>query len=680
MLIEKQNTRFEASRDFGGTSYDMELTADSAAVVTSKIYSQHRIPEAVIRELSCNAQDSHIAAGKPGEPIEVSLPTEVSPLLRITDHGVGLSAEEVRHLQGGFFRSLTRRSRLGTGQFGLGAKAPYAYVDQFIIHAIKAGREVVFQAYRNAEGVPSLSLVHEGATDKPNGVSVEIAIEEADIKRFVCAAMTVFSAFSVKPVFDNEDHRQALDTLLREHAKRVCESGRSWRLYRTSDPIHVPKIGARVAAANTDRAGNTIILGNVSYPCSLDTITEAAPELADELGIRLERFRNLELELDIATEAIEMDPGREALQYTERTCRMIIARLKGLVEEYRKRHAEKFAGLTPWEQSCLLNSSFELPRDWRRQALGIRGQETVRADDPRFLRAVSEYGSAVTLRQLRLGDSGEILATTERRRNAKELSVSPQDDLCTPSDRMLVVINDGGSGIREAVDEEIVARHGNQRGIYSALIVRPGPRVGDRDAFERAKRFFLDYLGTPPHVGTRELCKRHGVHPRSPDNNHGFANKLGYIERVGDTPKPLAWSESAERLSAIRSGQIRIPVAATYRGTPGPMSGETLTLTIDGTKALQLARLLSPVEKVAVVRSSDEKCLAKVKGAVPLASYIQQALGGLSARARRTVLWEAFRILRRRKLLTRGIHTANGLLNLSSEHDNKLWEEALRKQ
>ena len=42
---------------------------------------------AVIRELSCNAFDAHVEAGKADEPFEIHLPNKLEPWLSIKDNG-----------------------------------------------------------------------------------------------------------------------------------------------------------------------------------------------------------------------------------------------------------------------------------------------------------------------------------------------------------------------------------------------------------------------------------------------------------------------------------------------------------------------------------------------------------------------------------------------------------------
>lgn len=89
----------------------------------------------MIRELSCNAKDAHVDAGKGDVPFEIHLPNDLEPWFAVTDFGIGLSHEDVTGLYRTYFDSTKTKSNDVTGQFGIGSKSPFAYVDQFTVEA-----------------------------------------------------------------------------------------------------------------------------------------------------------------------------------------------------------------------------------------------------------------------------------------------------------------------------------------------------------------------------------------------------------------------------------------------------------------------------------------------------------------------------------------------------------------
>src|SRR5882724_10347772 len=65
-------------------------------ILRSQIYSDKI--SSLIREISVNGIDSHVAAGCPERPIEVTLPSRWEFTLKIRDFGTGMSEDTVLNL------------------------------------------------------------------------------------------------------------------------------------------------------------------------------------------------------------------------------------------------------------------------------------------------------------------------------------------------------------------------------------------------------------------------------------------------------------------------------------------------------------------------------------------------------------------------------------------------------
>lgn len=135
---------------------------------------------APIRELSCNALDSHIAAGQ-DRPIEVSVGRQGSqltlPVLRIQDWGLGLDEEDVKKIYSQYGASTKDQSDDFVGMLGIGSKSPLAYTDQFTVTAVKDGHRIVVAASRNDDASLVMTILDGGSTDEPNGVTVEVPVK-----------------------------------------------------------------------------------------------------------------------------------------------------------------------------------------------------------------------------------------------------------------------------------------------------------------------------------------------------------------------------------------------------------------------------------------------------------------------------------------------------------------------
>jgi len=107
----------------GDISFIVDMFAD-------KVYSHKE--RAVIRELACNAHDSHVIAGTTDIPFDVHLPTQLEAYFSLRDYGTGLSDQEVRNVFAGIGISTKRDSNEVIGCFGIGGLSPYSLCDSFI--------------------------------------------------------------------------------------------------------------------------------------------------------------------------------------------------------------------------------------------------------------------------------------------------------------------------------------------------------------------------------------------------------------------------------------------------------------------------------------------------------------------------------------------------------------------
>lgn len=170
-------------------------------ILSKRIYKNK--VKAPIQELACNAKDAHVMAGTPNRPIEVKLPNSLDPEFYVKDWGPGLSEDEVKNLYMTYFMSTKSESDDFTGAFGLGSKSPFCYVDQFWVTSAQNGIQTTYLAFKNNQGVPSISKV-EGSTgpapdDWQHGLRVGFPAAAEDFSRFSEEAANVFRWFDVKP-------------------------------------------------------------------------------------------------------------------------------------------------------------------------------------------------------------------------------------------------------------------------------------------------------------------------------------------------------------------------------------------------------------------------------------------------------------------------------------------------
>lgn len=157
-----------------GEKIDMSIDPTAFAHIMSVLTDLYSDPEqAVIREYSTNARDAQIEAGVE-RPIEVTLPSPLSPFLSIRDYGIGLDAEGIREVYSQYGASTKRGSNDVVGMLGLGCKSALTYTDQFTVIGRKDGREIQVAIGRDENGAGSMTIVSDHPTDEPNGVTVMV--------------------------------------------------------------------------------------------------------------------------------------------------------------------------------------------------------------------------------------------------------------------------------------------------------------------------------------------------------------------------------------------------------------------------------------------------------------------------------------------------------------------------
>lgn len=205
----KLNTATQAPVTSGVTNttgFSIAVNGKAFRVLSDTLYS-NKIGSCV-RELSCNAFDSHIMAGKRDTAIEIHLPDGLEPYFSVRDFGVGLSPEAVETVFTRYFESTKDGSNDQIGAFGLGAKTPFAYSDQFTVRSVYNGKVYVYSAYIAAAGLPSISLLSTEETSEANGVEISMVARTQDFRRFAEEVASQLRFFKVKPrIFNHADFK-----------------------------------------------------------------------------------------------------------------------------------------------------------------------------------------------------------------------------------------------------------------------------------------------------------------------------------------------------------------------------------------------------------------------------------------------------------------------------------------
>lgn len=267
-------------------------SAKAFSILSSGLYANK--PLAIVRELSCNAYDSHVAAGKKDVPFDLHLPTVWEPFFAIRDYGTGLNHDQVINIYTTYFESTKTQSNDFIGALGLGSKSPFSYTDNFSVTAFKDGVKRNYSAFIDDTGVPSIALLEESETSEPNGVEVKFAISNRDdFYKFENSAAHALTYFDPIPNFTG--------------AAVVVNKP----TYRTE--IELPD-GIR----QMSRRQSVAVMGNIAYPIEL-------PKGSIDNG--LQDLLNCGLELTFNIGELDFQASREGLSYIPMTIDAIKTKL-----------------------------------------------------------------------------------------------------------------------------------------------------------------------------------------------------------------------------------------------------------------------------------------------------------------------------------------------------------------
>lgn len=306
--------------------YTIAASAKMYHILSNGLYSNKIL--AVIREITCNAYDSHIVAGKRDVPVEVHLPTNFEPWFSVKDQGIGMDYETAKTLYTTYGRSTKTDSNDVIGALGLGSKSPFAYTSSFTVTAIKNGQKNVFSAYMRESGKPGISHMASTETDEPNGVTVNIPVKLTDIAEFRETAASCFYWFDVKPITN-------INLTIRS------PFGYDIKFIDIAD-------GAK-GSITTNRYTTIQWFarqGVVGYPIDTSMVKDRIDPSVRTLAARM----HLIVDFDIGS--LDIAPSREALSYDKNTVNVIVDRLNAVLTQAQENIKEMFGKEELYYDAC----------------------------------------------------------------------------------------------------------------------------------------------------------------------------------------------------------------------------------------------------------------------------------------------------------------------------------------
>lgn len=433
--------------------FTINATAKAFSILSSGLYTDKI--KAILRELSCNAYDAHVAKGNADQPFEVHLPNSFEPFLRISDFGPGLSEDDVYNLYTTYFQSSKTDSNDYIGALGLGSKSPFSYTQSFTVTSRFDGKRKVYSAFLTEEGLPSIVKMSEEPWNGATGLDVQLSIKSNDFYTFQAKASEVFTYFPVTPKF--------LGARVEVQKPEYSTKGTGWAIRKSG----YGDSGARA------------IQGVVAYP-----VPQTNDKEADEL---------LRLGVDLIFEIgeLEVAASREALSMNKATSKNLADRIKLMAKEIGSEITKSIEAAPTYWDAVAMYSDLIKNNSVRYAIKNVEIKWQGRKMIEYFDIKPDEYS---TLR----------LYACERRGYGRGLVKEASANYVTPKEHILVRndLKRGSKGVLNRWMKQFAAPG------QKYYLVSPGWNLEEGyDANPDIDNFFINVLGNPSEIKSLEAMK-----------------------------------------------------------------------------------------------------------------------------------------------------------------------------
>lgn len=313
MKVAHQND-YDTHAVIGGSeakAFAISQTAEFFTVLSNTLYSNK--PLAVVREVLCNAWDSHIASGVQHIPVNITIDADS---MTIRDYGAGIHPDLMHQIYCVYGASTKENDGLQTGGFGLGSKAPFAYSDHFTVTTHHKGMKTVYAISRGsgaAKGTPELRAMVQVPTLE-QGIEVKIPIVKPEDVRMFKDIIRNIAAYGEMNVVLNKEHIPIIPISTAEKNVFLCKT----LPYATNDMVHV-------------RYGNVIypVPDHDDYRSDMQKVINSINAVT---GDRWSRQSTWYLIVQAPPHSISVTPSRESLSMTDTSVNTLRGIFRDLVK------------------------------------------------------------------------------------------------------------------------------------------------------------------------------------------------------------------------------------------------------------------------------------------------------------------------------------------------------------
>lgn len=342
----KTNLNVLTTQDVASTEGSLEMTIspkETATIFkffTSYIYSNPI--GSIVREITSNSFDSHIEA-KINAPILIKkwVDKETNTIyISFIDFGVGMSPERITKEYSVYFNSTKRADNTQIGGFGIGGKTPLAYRrkyglgeneydNSYEIITIFNGLKYTYQVYETKKA-PAISDPAIVPTTEHNGTEIRIPVLERDVSTFEKELVRQLYYFE-NIIFEGfeKDHwnENNYESILTNKYKIIRSKTFLYRGTDYSNYMHV-------------------CLGKVAYPIDYNVLNLSSGDYNIPIAIRVEIGE------------IGVTAGRETLDYSENTIKVLQKKLEEARNEIKEMLAKQYSNIVTLEDYFNVKNQF----------------------------------------------------------------------------------------------------------------------------------------------------------------------------------------------------------------------------------------------------------------------------------------------------------------------------------
>lgn len=252
------------------------------------------------QEYISNAKDANTEVGNEYNKIEITIPTLLSPVLKIRDFGPGVTPERMLNVFIRYGASTKRDGNDQIGGFGLGCKSAWAYTDSFTVTTWVDSTKRCYVAHTGLSNQGQLDLVSCEPTTEPNGTEIQVAVQAKDINEFRDAVLRAVYFWEKKPTLKGHLDIPELITGLRLGNIEVIESHL------------IPSY------ANCGHEDPMVIISGIPYP--IPNELEAKCPTLQKLSNQYVKHK---LILHVSTGLLDIAASRERIEHTEKSIKAL---------------------------------------------------------------------------------------------------------------------------------------------------------------------------------------------------------------------------------------------------------------------------------------------------------------------------------------------------------------------